>query len=86
MIINLHLNDNPGSNGVFVYRAMIDVGVPTGKYSNTRPVNIGNYFVAVDPHLAFTLACTRFDLAIRLHCVRNYCSLGYCDQGIHRAR
>jgi hypothetical protein len=36
-------------NGVFVQRTMIDVGVPSGKYSDARPVNIGNHFVVVDP-------------------------------------
>jgi hypothetical protein len=34
-------------NGVFVRRFVFDVSVPTGTYSDRRPVNIGNHFVFV---------------------------------------
>ena len=54
-------------NGVFVYRAMIDVGVPTGKYSDSRPVNVGNHFVVVDPYYAFTYERKKVELRARLH-------------------
>jgi hypothetical protein len=47
-------------NGVFVNRAMIDVGVPTGKYTASRPVNLGNHFVVVDPYYAFTYSAKRW--------------------------
>jgi len=40
--------------GIFAQRAMIDVGVPTGKYSDNRPVNIGNHFVSLTPTYVFT--------------------------------
>lgn len=40
--------------GVFAQRAMVDVGVPTGKYSDDRPVNIGNHFVSITPNFVFT--------------------------------
>jgi hypothetical protein len=58
-------------NGVFVYRAMIDVGVPTGKYSASRPVNLGNHFVVVDPYYAFTYERKKAELSARLHYLWN---------------
>lgn len=42
-------------NGVFARRFVFDVTVPTGPYSDRRPVNIGNHFVFIDP-LALALA------------------------------
>jgi hypothetical protein len=41
-------------NAVFAHHAAIDFGLPTGKYNDARPVNIGNHFVVVNPHYAFT--------------------------------
>lgn len=58
-------------NGVFVHRAMIDVGVPTGKYSASRPVNLGNHFVVVDPYYAFTYERKKVELSARLHYLWN---------------
>jgi hypothetical protein len=58
-------------NGVFVNRAMIDVGVPTGKYSASRPVNLGNHFVVVDPYYAFTYERKKVELSARLHYLWN---------------
>ena len=58
-------------NGVFVHRAMIDVGVPTGKYTDSRPVNLGNHFVVVDPYYAFTYERKRVELSARLHYLWN---------------
>ncbi len=58
-------------NGVFVHRAMIDVGVPTGKYSDSRPVNLGNHFVVVDPYYAFTYERKKVELSARLHYLWN---------------
>jgi len=58
-------------NGVFVNRAMIDVGVPTGKYAASRPVNLGNQFVVVDPYYAFTYERKKVELSARLHYLWN---------------
>jgi len=41
-------------SGVFVQRFVFDVTVPTGTYSDRRPVNIGNHFVVVNPYYALT--------------------------------
>jgi hypothetical protein len=40
--------------GVFVQRALLDLLLPIGKYSDQRPVNIGNNFVTINPYYAFT--------------------------------
>lgn len=40
--------------GVFAQRAMVDVGAPTGAFSDQRPVNIGNHFVSLSPNYVFT--------------------------------
>ena len=58
-------------NGVFVHRAMIDVGVPTGKYNDSRAVNPGNHFVVVDPYYAFTYERKKVELSARLHYLWN---------------
>ena len=58
-------------NGVFVHRAMIDIGVPTGKYSALRPVNLGNHFVIVDPYYALTYERKKVELSARLHYLWN---------------
>jgi hypothetical protein len=58
-------------NGVFVSRAMIDIGVPTGKYSASRPVNLGNHFVVVDPYYAFTYERKKMEFSARLHYLWN---------------
>ena len=58
-------------NGVFAHRAMIDVGVPTGKYSDSRPVNLGNHFLVVDPYYAFTYERKKVELSARLHYLWN---------------
>ena len=58
-------------SGVFVNRAMIDIGVPTGKYSASRPVNLGNHFVVVDPYYAFTYERKKVELSARLHYLWN---------------
>ena len=59
-------------NGVFVQRVMVDVGVPTGKYSDARPVNIGNHFVLVNPYYAFTYQPNKkLEFSARLHYLWN---------------
>jgi hypothetical protein len=58
-------------DGVFVHRVIIDVGVPTGKYSDARPVNLGNHFVVVDPYYAFTYERKKIEFSARLHYLWN---------------
>jgi hypothetical protein len=72
-ISELHVRWAPKKigNDVFVYRAMIDVGVPTGKYSASRPVNLGNHFVVVDPYYAFTYEREKVELSARVHYLWN---------------
>jgi hypothetical protein len=50
---------------------MTDVGVPTGKYSNTRPVNIGNHFIVVNPFYACTYERKKVEFSARLHYLWN---------------
>ena len=58
-------------NGVFVHRFVFDVTVPTGTYSDRRPVNIGNHFVVVDPYYAFTYKRKKIEFSSRLHYLWN---------------
>ena len=57
--------------GVFVHRVILDVDLPTGKYSNRRPVNIGNHFVAVNPYYALTYERKKLEFSTRLHYLWN---------------
>ena len=45
--------------------------MPTGKYSDRRPVNIGNHFVAVNPYYAFTYRRKKVEFSARLHYLWN---------------
>lgn len=58
-------------HGVLVQRAMIDVGVPTGTYSNIRTVNIGNHFIVVNPYYAFTYERKKVEFSARFHYLWN---------------
>ena len=58
-------------DGVFVHRVVLDVGLPTGKYSDRRPVNIGNHFVVVDPYYAVTYERKKVEFSVRLHYLWN---------------
>ena len=58
-------------NGVFVHRFVFDVTVPTGTYSDTRPVNISNHFVVVNPYYALTYERKKVELSVRLHYLWN---------------
>ncbi len=58
-------------NGVFVHRFVYDVTVPTGTYSDKRPVNIGNHFVVVDPYYALTYERKKIEFSARLHYLWN---------------
>jgi hypothetical protein len=59
------------AGGVLVDRAVLDVGLPTGKYSDLRPVNIGNHFVVVDSYYAVTYERKKTEFSIRLHYLWN---------------
>jgi hypothetical protein len=58
-------------NGVFVHRFVFDVTVPTGAYSDRRPVNIGNHFVVVNPYYALTYERKKIEFSARLHYLWN---------------
>ena len=58
-------------DGVFAHRFVLDVSVPTGKYSDRRPVNIGNHFVAVNPYYALTYERKKVEFSVRLHYLWN---------------
>lgn len=58
-------------SGVFASRFVLDVGVPTGQYSDTQPVNVGNNFVVVDPYYALTYERGKVELSARLHYLWN---------------
>lgn len=58
-------------NGVFVYRFVFDVTVPTGTYSDRRPVNIGNHFVVVNPYYALTYERKKLEFSARFHYLWN---------------
>jgi hypothetical protein len=58
-------------DGVFASRLMVDVGLPTGPYSDRQPVNVGNNFVVFDPYYALTYEVGKWDLSARLHYLWN---------------
>jgi len=58
-------------SGVFVHRFVLDVDAPTGTYSNSRPVNIGNHFVVVNPYYALTYERKKIEFSARLHYLWN---------------
>jgi hypothetical protein len=57
--------------GLFVHRFVFDVTVPTGTYSDRRPVNVGNHFVVVDPYYAFTYERKNVEVSARAHYLWN---------------
>ena len=57
--------------GVFAQRFMLDVSVPTGKYSDEQPVNVGNNFVFLDPYYALTYEREKLEFSARLHYLWN---------------
>jgi hypothetical protein len=58
--------------GVFVQRVLLDLTVPIGKYSDQRPVNIGNHLVTINPYYAFTYERKKkFEVSARLHYLWN---------------
>ena len=60
------------AHGIFVHRAVFDLTIPIGKYSDQRPVNIGNNFVTINPYYAFTCEWKRkVEVSSRLHYLWN---------------
>lgn len=57
--------------GVFAQRFVFDVTLPTGKYNDQRPVNIGNHFVVVNPYYALTYERKKVEFSVRLHYLWN---------------
>jgi hypothetical protein len=57
--------------GVLAHRAVLDVGLPTGTYSDRRPVNIGNHFVVVNPYYALSYERKKVEFSARLHYLWN---------------
>lgn len=58
-------------SGVLAQRVIADIGVPTGKYSDARAVNIGNHFVVVNPYYAVTYEDKKVEFSTRLHYLWN---------------
>jgi hypothetical protein len=59
-------------SGVFVHRAEFALTIPIGKYSDQRPVNIGNHFVLINPLYALTYEWkSKFEVSARLHYMWN---------------
>lgn len=58
-------------SGVFVHRVVLDIGLPSGKYSDKRSVNIGNHFVVVNPYYALTYERKRLEYSARFHYLWN---------------
>jgi hypothetical protein len=57
--------------GMFAHRFVFDVTGPTGRYSDRRPVNIGNHFVVVDPYYALSYERKKVEFSARLHYLWN---------------
>ena len=51
--------------------SILDVDLPTGKYNDRQPVNIGNHFVAVNPYYALTYERKKLEFSTRLHYLWN---------------
>lgn len=58
-------------SGIYVHRLAFDVTVPTGTYSDRRPINIGNHFVSVDPYYALTYERKKTEVSARAHYLWN---------------
>jgi hypothetical protein len=64
-------------NGVFVHRAELALTIPIGKYSDQRPVNIGNHFVLINPYYSLTYEWkSKFEVSARLHYLWNSTNTG----------
>lgn len=57
--------------GVIAHRVVFDVNLPTGKYTDRAPVNIGNHFVVINPYYALTYELKKIEFSTRLHYLWN---------------
>jgi hypothetical protein len=57
--------------GVLAHRVIFDVSLPTGMYSDKRPVNIGNHVVVVNPYYAVTYERKKVEFSARFHYLWN---------------
>jgi hypothetical protein len=57
----------PIGKGIFASRVIVDVTAPTGRYSDQKPVNLGNNFVVVEPYYAVTYELNKVEFSARLH-------------------
>lgn len=56
----------------FFQRVMFDIVIPTGKYGDMRPVNIGSHVVSFNPYYAFTFVpSNKLEISARLHYLWN---------------
>jgi hypothetical protein len=59
------------AEGVLAHRVVFDISLPTGMYSDRRPVNIGNHVVVVNPYYAVTYERKKVEFSTRLHYLWN---------------
>lgn len=57
--------------GLFVHRVIFDLGLPTGNYSDKRPVNTGNHYFVFDPYYAATFELEKVEFSTRIHYLSN---------------
>jgi hypothetical protein len=56
----------------YFHRFVAAIVLPTGEYDRTRPVNIGNNLVSINPYYAFTIRPTdKIEFSTRLHYLWN---------------
>jgi len=68
----LQWNDQKVFGKPYFGRLDIPVIVPTGQYVSSRPLNIGNNVVSLDPYYAFTVLPTdKLEVSARLHYLWN---------------
>jgi len=59
-------------HGIIAQRVVLDIEVPTGKYSDQRPVSIGNHFVALNPYYSVTYEPNaKLEASLRFHYLWN---------------
>jgi hypothetical protein len=59
-------------HGIIAQRAVFDIVLPTGKYSDQRPVNIGNHSVTLNPYYAVTYEPnSKLEASLRFHYLWN---------------
>lgn len=58
-------------DGVFGQRLIFPITVPTGKYSDAQPVNLGNHCISFNPWYAFTYEFRKVEVSSRIHYLWN---------------